>query len=115
MDIVCKTNFDDLGLSYIWRLQIVHSPNYLKHIVSIKLKNINLQSWKTTLDKSSKGTTYTIFKNESLNFENYLNMKESIWRTLLKFRTSNHNLPIETGRWKKIPITERKCTLCPLT
>ena len=33
-------------------------------------------------------------------------MKESIWRT------SNHNLPIETGRWKKIPITERKCTLC---
>ena len=31
---------------------------------------------------------------------------------LLKYRTANHFLPIETLRWQSIDISERKCTLC---
>ena len=31
---------------------------------------------------------------------------------MTKFRTSNHNLPIETGRWKNIERADRLCTLC---
>ena len=31
---------------------------------------------------------------------------------LIKFRTSNHRLPIETGRWENVPFDDRKCQLC---
>ena len=31
---------------------------------------------------------------------------------LARFRTSNHRLPIETGRWTNIPRNQRTCNLC---
>lgn len=33
-------------------------------------------------------------------------------KVLIRFRTRNHKLPIETGRWNSIPFQERKCNLC---
>jgi hypothetical protein len=30
---------------------------------------------------------------------------------LVKFKTSNHHLPIEVGRWCGIPLADRTCTL----
>ena len=108
--------FDDLGLSYIWTSQNFKSANYLKNSVKNKLNDINLQSWIATRDSSSKGTMYKIVKNDSLYLENYINnTSENTWKILLKFRTANHNLPVETGRWKKIPLGERKCPLCDLS
>ena len=32
--------------------------------------------------------------------------------SLLKFRLSNHRLPVETGRWENTPLEDRKCILC---
>jgi hypothetical protein len=32
--------------------------------------------------------------------------------TLCKFRTTNHKLPIETGRWNNIDRVNRICTKC---
>ena len=32
--------------------------------------------------------------------------------SILKFRTANHLLPIETGRYDGTPLEDRKCTLC---
>ena len=31
---------------------------------------------------------------------------------IIKFRTANHRLPIETGRYDGTPFDERKCPLC---
>ena len=31
---------------------------------------------------------------------------------MIRFRTSNHNLPIELGRYVNIDREERRCTLC---
>ena len=31
-----------------------------------------------------------------------------------EFRTTNHKLPIEHGRWNNIPRENRKCNLCNL-
>ena len=48
-----------------------------------------------------------------LNFETYLNiLSKNSYIPLIKFRTSNYRLPIETRRWENIPINERKCTIC---
>mgnify|MGYP007091342504 CR=1 FL=1 len=30
----------------------------------------------------------------------------------VNFRTGNHFLPVETGRWEGIDITDRTCALC---
>jgi hypothetical protein len=48
-----------------------------------------------------------------LVFENYLNIlndKDNL--TLSKFRTTNHKLPVENGRWKNIARENRICPLC---
>ena len=31
---------------------------------------------------------------------------------IIKYRTGNHRLPVETGRWDDIPLNERKCKIC---
>lgn len=33
-------------------------------------------------------------------------------QTLVKFRTMNHHLPIEVGRWNSVQRSERYCNLC---
>ena len=37
-----------------------------------------------------------------------------VGRAQIKFRTRNHMLPVETGRWRRIPRENRKCHLCHL-
>lgn len=32
--------------------------------------------------------------------------------TLCRYRTTNHKLPIETGRWNDVDRSDRICTLC---
>ena len=61
---------------------------------------------------SSRGKTYQIYK-EQISLERYFNLlPDKLWKPILKFRTSNHYLPVETGRWNKIPLEDRICTLC---
>ena len=31
---------------------------------------------------------------------------------MIRFKTANHKLPIETGRWNNVDVADRKCTLC---
>ena len=33
-------------------------------------------------------------------------------QTMLKFRTGNHELPVEVGRWNNVELTDGKCPLC---
>ena len=39
-------------------------------------------------------------------------MPPNMYYPILKFRTNNHNFPIETGRWQNIRRTDRICNLC---
>lgn len=39
-------------------------------------------------------------------------LSKGLCKVLLRFRTRNHKLPVETGRWNSIPLQERKCTFC---
>ncbi|MCG7878763.1 MAG: hypothetical protein N0C90_20900, partial [Candidatus Thiodiazotropha endolucinida] len=64
------------------------------------------------MDLSSSGKSYKIFKdNFKMNdYFSYLSNKQS--RILAAYRTRNHRLPIETGRWTSTPLKERLCKLC---
>lgn len=57
---------------------------------------------------------HTEFLNQILDMKKkYLDVLPLKFRKIIaKFRTSNHDLPIELGRWDGTPINERTCPLC---
>ena len=104
--------FNETGFSYVWLLQNNHHPKNLNLVISERLKNQYFQVWADTVHHSGKSVCYRMFKN-SINLEPYLLiLPENMKNTFIKYRTSNHRLPIETGRWENITRSERVCTLC---
>ena len=77
-----------------------------------KLKDQYMQSWHALVDKSSSSVNYRTFKVtfEMNNYFSYLSNTKC--KTLTAFRTRNHRLPVEVGRWSGIPLNERLCWLC---
>ncbi len=64
----------------------------------------------------NKLRTYAMIKTD-ISMEMYLSCSNLNWgkrRILAKFRTSNHKLAIETGRYckPKTPVNERTCIKC---
>jgi hypothetical protein len=75
-----------------------------------------IQKFYENLTNSSKGTNYRIFKSD-IKFEPYLNILPPNTRlTIFHYRTGNHRLPVETGRWRNCTLLyeDRKCMLCSL-
>lgn len=71
-----------------------------------------IQKWHADINNSSKGVIYKNFKT-NFGYEKYLDILPLKFRKILgKFRTSNHHLPVELGRWDGIPLNERFCPLC---
>lgn len=100
------------GFSGIWLTQNVLNSNWFSKSIKQKLKDQYIQSWSSRVDCSSSGTNYRIFK-DSFGTSKYLSLLPNYFtKLLLAFRTRNHKLPIEIGRWKSIPHSERKCQLC---
>ena len=92
--------------------EVIENPKLIKIQISKTLSDLYIQQWHTKVSSSSKGRTYNLFKHD-INFENYLTkLTKKHYSALLKFRLSNHRLPVETGRWENTPLDERKCVLC---
>ena len=86
--------------------------NAFKIMCRNKLKLFYTDKWLNSVSQSSKGLFYKEYKTE-LKFENYLvEMDVSFSYFLVKFRTSNHRLPIEEGRFNQIARADRKCLVC---
>ena len=84
----------------------------ITNLVKQRLKDHVKQKWLNDINSSSKGHTYKIFK-PIFGYENYLDFLPTKFRKILvKFRISNHRLPVETGRWLGIPLDDRCCTFC---
>ena len=107
-----KSILDDSGLSYVWMSQNPTSIIWIK----TKLKQVLLdqfkQNWYYTIQNSSKATNYKIYK-ENIEFESYLDkLGNKNQHRLCKYRTLNHRLPIEVGRWNNATREQRLRTLC---
>lgn len=102
----------ETGNMHLWNnQQNIHQKN-IKHIIKQTLIDQYYQNWNQSLQHSSKGRNYSIFKS-SVSLDNYLQLLgKKHYIPLAKYRTGNHHLPIEVGRWENIDISERKCTLC---
>ena len=100
------------GFGHIWEVHNEVNRKWFVETFKQKLKDQCLQNWSSRVDQSSSGKNYRLFKNSfELNpYFTYLSNKES--KLLTAFRTRNHHLPIEIGRWACKPITERACNFC---
>lgn len=70
-----------------------------------------MQNWRSSVMERSKDLYYKQLFEDTWSFENYFLLAKNVCYPILQFRTDNHNLPIETGRWFNIPSVERVCKL----
>ena len=105
----------EVGRNDIWLNQTQNIPNNLKLIVKNTLIDLFKQNWQKLLNDSSKGQNYSLIKDEP-KLEEYLKiLPRAKYLPLIKYRTANHFLPVETLRWEKdkTDIDEKlDCPLC---
>ena len=81
----------------------------MKKYINARLTDQYLQSWYAYIDNSSKASNYS---NIRLHSKHITILENKYWCSLIRFKLSNHNLPIETGRWENVTIQNRICPLC---
>lgn len=102
----------NLGFSGIWDRQEFPNAKWLSGAVRQKLKDQYIQNWTSLLKISSSSVNFRLFKDEFKRSQYFGLIPDNLCRNFLAFRTRNHKLPVELGRWIGTPLNERKCTLC---
>ena len=110
-----KNILNESGLSYVWLDQEnITNGDWIKEKLKENLHDQYEQTWSTNVYNSSKCLTYRIIKTK-LQLEKYLiDLSPNVAKPLCKFRTSNHKLPIEKGRYYNIERKDRLCLKCNL-
>ena len=105
-----EKNLCENGHGNIWHQPQLYECKQVCNMVKQTLRDQFVQVWNMSVYDSSKGLNYRIFKTK-LEYEPYLNLLPfKYWHALCKFRTCNHKLPIETGRYIGLTRNERKCS-----
>jgi len=107
-----KTTLCHHGFSGIWYCQNFTSSKWLNKSATQKIKDINTQNWYADIKRSSDTSLYKHLKTEFKQSPYITQLPTSLCKSLIAFRTRNHRLPIETGRWHNIPQHLRKCNTC---
>ena len=103
-----------IGRPDIWQFQQNFNMISLSSYVKSILTDQYLQEWRGKADQSSKSVTYFSIKGEYALENYFISLQRKHYLNLFKFRTGNHKLPVEVGRWDGTPINDRKCSLCTL-
>lgn len=109
-----KSILEASGYSNIWIDNQVVNDTWLIKSLKQKLTDQCQQNWESICNNSSKGVTYKLFTNSNFRCQPYVNCYLSNYKKqiLARFRTSNHILPIEIGRWNDTERSNRICNLC---
>lgn len=102
-DIQIDTN-NTLSKQKMKTVYKLSNEQFFRDNYNIKISNI---------DSSSKLEVFKKVKKSDYEIEYYLNFPDFETKRLIsKFRTSDHPLAIETGRYKNIPRNSRLCNNC---
>ena len=102
----------EVGRNDLWIKQNEVISKNTQYTVKQILMDQFVQKWRQSLTQSSKAINYSLLKDDFI-FEQYLTiLPKNKYIPLIKYRTANHFLPVETLRWQAIDISDRKCTLC---
>ena len=100
------------GLINIWDSQSFPNDKWLKLTIKQKLKDLYINSWFSKIENNDSCHTYRLIKKK-FGLEKYLiQTPPALLKYMIKFRTNNHRLPIEVGRWSNLETRERICNLC---
>jgi cobalamin-dependent methionine synthase I len=103
---------NETSFSNIRQTQTSKSIEWLKQSIKQTLSDQFLQDWNSSVHNSPKAFNYRIFKTD-FKLEEYFNILDEQNSLLLcKFRTTNHKLSIEKGRWSNILRKNRYYELC---
>lgn len=81
-------------------------------VIERRITDQYLQSWHAAVENSSKCLNYKLFKTDFI-MESYISKLSSKAAIIFcKFRTTNHKLAIERGRYENVRREERSCTFC---
>jgi hypothetical protein len=101
------------GFGYIWEQQGLAIDNDFLEQFKSRLLDCDSQLWSMRMTNLPKLRTLSLYKEE-LKAEKYLHLfiPRRLRRSLAKFRIGNHDLEIERGRHRNVPVNERYCKLC---
>ena len=109
-----ETTLNGLGLSGMWlkQFEMDVSVSWFKAKLKESLRDQYIQQWFKDVDTKDGCYNYRMFKTV-FEYENFLHkLPQNLVYPLLRFRTLNHRLPVQSGRIDNIPRGERICTKC---
>ena len=99
---------------YLNNTELVQNTNFaaFKKLYKDNLMQLYKDNWLNTIEVSSKCSLYRNFKDDP-KLEKYLFvLPKHLSLPLTRLRTSNHRMPIETGRYLNVERKDRICMLC---
>ena len=100
------------GFSGVWYQQSFANSLWLQKAIKQKLTDVYIQKWISQIKVTSESNCYKIFKTHFGQSKYISTLPRSQCKSLIRFRTRNHKLPVEVGRWKSVPLNERLCIYC---
>lgn len=92
---------------------IIANPNAYNHkMFKQRLEDQYYQTYNQEIQNTNRALFYKSIKTRYGYDEIQDEIDTQLVYYLTKFKTSNHRLPVETGRWHRIPFQERKCLHC---
>ena len=110
--LAIRTILIEAGLECVWNNNSFSSKESLLKIIKSQLVTKFKLHWRNELEESSKCLLYKNFKQDTALERIIISLPEPLAFILIKFRCSNHKLPIELGRKFGIERNERLCTKC---
>jgi hypothetical protein len=110
-----KNSISQIGFGYIWENQKIFNRKWFPLAFKQSINDQYLQNWNQISYTSTSSTNYRIFKTEFKQNKYYTLLPNYYARIFTAFRTRNHHLPIEIGRWNSTPLNERHCSHCTNT
>ncbi|PJE78139.1 hypothetical protein CI610_02931 [invertebrate metagenome] len=108
-----KNELCSLGFGYIWNSQYVLNENHFMQVYVQRVHDVFIQELRSAFDISSKCYLYKHIV-DTFNTQFYLikPIDYKFKKLLSQFRMQGHSLNIESGRYNKIPRSQRICTVC---
>ena len=102
----------EVELNYIWLSNNVTNINWLCKEVETRLQIQVTQKWNSDVYNSPKCINYRMFKAVFKTEMYFIDLQPKFYIPIAKFRTTNHRLSVEKGRWENIERSQRVCTIC---
>ena len=108
-----KSILQQHGLEYVWQLQSEIEIPF--ETIKLRIFDTYKQNWYSAIHNSPRLQSYSIFKHQ-LELEKYLDVihEKKSQISLSRFRTSSHDLKIESGRYNSTPRQRRLCRSCSM-